>query len=445
MEKIFSRLIRALFCIFFVFGLSSCGLIRSTGEELSTSAGETSIWFTDLINSDENDELKELPEIESKAALQLIEKHNLSGGLGRQFPRIQPAQLKDLIVVSDEDRLTLSAYSLEGDRLWRTLIGEKISGGIGIAQGAILVGTNQAGVYAIDSNSGEPLWQARVSSEVLSPPASSDDVVVVNTVDGKLFGLNLSDGQQKWMIEREVPALTLRGTSTPATGAGVAVSGFANGHLVAVDLQSGIEIWDEVAAFPKGRTELDRLVDADSRVLIDDNIVYSTTFQGRLVAVGLESGSSLWGRNISSLSSVSINRETLFVTDVESNILALDRRSGKTLWKQKDLRGRRLTAPVFYKNYVVLGDPEGYVHILDAENGDILGRDQFDDDPISIDPWVQDDHLYLFNDEGELMVLGTGGEIQSPKGSLFSMPKFSMPKIIGGDGEEEPGVGPKSE
>lgn len=429
--------------------LVACSTLQSVGKgvssSVSNSAADSGVWLSELINGDGEEELTPLPEIDPKVALQLVSKRNLSGDLGRDVPKLYPAHDQDNIIIADANRISLSAYSLEsGDRLWKSLIGKKITGGIGLGEGVVLLGTNDAQVFALNAQSGDILWQSTVSSEVLSIPAASDDVVVVNTVDGKLFGLNLSDGKQKWRIEQEVPALTLRGSAAPTADSGLAVSGFANGHLIAVDLHSGLEVWDTVAAFPKGRTELDRMVDATGRLTLSDGVVYASTFQGRLVAVGLESGTLLWDRNISSFSSAAVGPRSLFVSDARNTVWALDRQSGKTLWKQTALRGRRLTGPAIHENHVVVADGEGYLHILDADTGELIGRHQFDDDPVTIDPWVMNDRLYLFNDAGTLIVANSGGTVESPGKPFFSLP--ALPAILGGkDKSPDPDAKPAPE
>ncbi len=46
----------------------------------------------------------------------------------------------------------------------------KLSGGVGTGEGMLLVGTFKGEVLAFDEKSGNRLWKAQVSTEVLSPP-----------------------------------------------------------------------------------------------------------------------------------------------------------------------------------------------------------------------------------------------------------------------------------
>ena len=59
----------------------------------------------------------------------------------------------------------------------------------------IYMGTIDGRVIAYDRNSGTELWNAQVSSEVLTPPASADGIVVVRCIDGRVFGLDVINGR----------------------------------------------------------------------------------------------------------------------------------------------------------------------------------------------------------------------------------------------------------
>ena len=60
------------------------------------------------------------------------------------------------------------------------------------------MGSSEGDVVALDAADGKQVWKVRVRGEVLAPPAVGSDIVVVRTVDGRLVGLNLQDGQERW-------------------------------------------------------------------------------------------------------------------------------------------------------------------------------------------------------------------------------------------------------
>ena len=44
------------------------------------------------------------------------------------------------------------------------------------------------------------------------------------------------------------------------------------------------------------------------------------------------------------------------------------------MWKQDKLLYRRLTAPVVFDRNIVVGDVEGYLHVLSPVDGTLIGR-----------------------------------------------------------------------
>ena len=80
-------------------------------------------------------------------------------------------------------------------------------------------------------------------------------------------------------------------------------------------------------------------------------------------------------------------------------------RNGGDLWKQDELHQRRLTAPVPVKDKLVLGDLQGYVHVLSQEDGSLLARVEVDDEPIEAAPVIYDDIVYVYTSGGKLAAL----------------------------------------
>ena len=101
-------------------------------------------------------------------------------------------------------------------------------------------------------------------------------------------------------MEQQVPRLSLRGTATPIIAKELAISGFDNGKVMAVSLNTGDTVWDTALASPHGRTELDRLVDIDSAVRVVGDDVFATGYQGRTAMLALDSGQIWWAHDMSS-------------------------------------------------------------------------------------------------------------------------------------------------
>jgi outer membrane protein assembly factor BamB len=334
---------------------------------------------------------------------------SVGSGDEKQFLQLTPVVAEGRVFAAQLDG-TVAAYdAATGERLWAQDTNLNITGGPGTDGDVVVVGTDNGEVAAMLAGGGDRLWQVMVSSEVLSAPQIADDVVVVRTIDGKLFGLDKRTGKRKWIYDRSVPVLTLRGTGAPAVARGLAVNGFDSGRLVAVDLLDGQTVWEARLAVPRGRSELERLVDIDAGPVIVDNTVFAVTYQGRIAALDLLSGDLLWQRDMSSYTGLSFDNDLLYVTDADSQVWAFDRINSASTWRMEKLRARGLTAPAVLGVNVIVGDVEGYVHWLSREDGRQVSRVKVGSAPIFAQPIVANGICYIYDSDGNLSALKPGG------------------------------------
>jgi outer membrane protein assembly factor BamB len=357
-------------------------------------------WFGDDDNSEPPAKLKVFDE---QVQLRSLWKRDTGDGTNEQFVKLVPAIVGDRVYAADRSG-SVRAYELEtGKEIWHQKTGVTISAATGVGEGLVLVGSSEAELVALAADSGEERWRITVSSEILSVPRIYEDVVVVQTVDGNIAGLDAENGESLWIHDRSAPVLTLRGTSTPLVEGGAVLAGFDNGKIAALEVGTGRQLWEAAVAVSHGRTELQRIVDLDADPVLQDGILYVASFQGRLAAINLQDGRLLWNRDMSVYSGIAVDRQQVYVSDADSEVWALDRRSGSSLWKQGELRRRVLTGPAVISGYVAVGDFEGYVHLLSATDGSVVGRIRVDSDGVSAAP------VTLYGDR--LLVLGAGGKL----------------------------------
>ena len=344
-----------------------------------------------------------------KAEIEPIEiwTRNVGDGVSEEFLKLRPAYAGQRLFAAEREG-EVSAYNLQdGNQLWSVRTELDISGGPGVAEGHVLVGTSDGEVVAFEATRGAVKWRARLSSEVLAAPTGAQGIVVARTNDGKLFGLSLSDGKRLWVYDRSVPVLTLRGTSSPVVTGDLVIAGFDSGRLVALRLANGLPVWERRIAMARGRSELERLVDIDADPIVRDGVVYAVSFQGRVMALDLTTGDTIWQRDMSSHSGMGIGPNNVYVTDERSHVWALDRSNSGSLWRQQNLQGRNLTAPGVLSSVVVMADFEGYVHWLSVDDGRIMARTRVGAGVIA-PPVVVDDQVYILDQDGEITAYRAG-------------------------------------
>jgi outer membrane protein assembly factor BamB len=190
---------------------------------------------------------------------------------------------------------------------------------------------------------------------------------------------------------------------------------------MAVNMTDGSLQWETTVTPPHGRTELERLSDIDSSVLVQGQNVYAVGFQGRVAMLAFDTGQVWWSHEMSSYRGMSLDDENIYVATSEGEVVALRAKTGAEVWRQSALLHRRLSTPAAMEAAVVVADFQGYVHWLDKGTGAIIARTKGSKAPVSTPPIVTaPDTLALVNDRGQIAVyraspLASKGKKKAPK------------------------------
>ncbi|WP_372610737.1 outer membrane protein assembly factor BamB [Halomonas sp.] len=349
---------------------------------------------------------KELRSFDARVGLETLWSQNAGSGLGRANYPIAPAREGGLVFAADEGGRLMAFDAANGNRRWQQDLDVAVSSGLTAVAGEVYLGTRNGEVLAVDQNDGEVLWRARVPSEVLAAPQANQALLVVQSVDGSVTALDRASGDERWVYTSSQPSLSLRSNATPRVIDPVTFVGQPNGRLVTLDNRSGQPLMDMVIAVPRGRSDIERLVDlAGQPVLTPDGRLFVTSYNGRLVALVSTSGEVLWEREHSSYLTPIIVGDVLLTVDETSQILALNADNGNEIWRNSDLEGRRLTAPAFAGGNLVVGDFEGYLHLIDVRSGELTGRTRIDSSGISVRPLTEGRQIIVLANDGRLEAL----------------------------------------
>ena len=344
-----------------------------------------------------------LPDFTETASLQQEWSRSVGDGQGEFYNKLIPAIEGNRIFASDLNGEVMAIDRLSGDKIWEKDLGHQVSGAISVNGNLLFVGTLKGKVVALDANTGEPVWSAKVPSEVLAPPVSNGYVVVVQTQDDRVIGLEADTGKRLWISDNTPAVLTLRGTSAPLVTSNLAIAALSSGKVIALDVQNGAPVWQQKVTLPKGRSELERIVDIDGGLLLENGILYVVTYQGRMAALDVESGQIIWQRDSSSYVGLGQGFGSVYVSLASGVVEGVDKNSASAMWSNDQLLRRQLTAPEVISNYVAVGDFEGYVHLLSQADGQYVGREEVDSDGLRVRPLVVDNWIYVFANGGDLV------------------------------------------
>ena len=377
-------------------GLSGCNWIKNLGKKDNVAPPAELVDFTPTIT------------------VEKLWSSGIGDGTGRSGAKMTPAIVSGRIYVAGVDGRVSALDASSGSKVWSEKSGKRTgwfgrggnsvrwSGGPSSNGDLVVVGGLDGQLQGLSASDGAMRWEAEMGAEVISAPAMGDGIVVVRTQDGKVQGLDATTGTRRWVYDESVPALSLRGNASPVIGNGIVYVAFDNGRVIAISLADGSPVWSTPLSLGEGRTEVERLADADGRMVLDGNDLYVASYRGQVAALYADSGRVAWQRDLSSYSGVDVNATALVVTDADGTVWAFDRQSGANLWKQDQLAHRWLSAPAIVGSSVVVGDLDGYLHWLSMDTGALVARERLGRKAIEGAPIAIDGVVYVEDVAGKL-------------------------------------------
>ncbi len=368
---------------------------------------------------------KQLVEITPSVQVQKLWSSRVGDGSGRSGVRLQPTYADGKLYLISTDGKIQALDAATGKTLWKqsTRVGEGIwpfkhkkpgpdaryAGGPSVLGNLLVVGTLDGHVYAMDSATGKQLWSAEVDNEVISPPAIDAGNVYVRTNSGYVYAFDANSGDRKWVYDQaNVPLLSLRGNGPLLAAHGVVMFGSDDGNVISLRGDTGAIQWKLPITKGLGRTDIQKLNDADDTLQLDGSTVYATAYHGELTAIDAAQGQVLWNRAFSSYVGVGVTDKALVGVDDDSLVWAFSKEGGGDLWKQDALQYHWLTAPAIQGNYAVVGGVEGYVQWLDLADGKIAARMRLSKDEIRARPVVNGDTVYVEDVKGHVAAYRIG-------------------------------------
>ena len=298
--------------------------------------------------------------------------------------------------------------------------------------GAVLFGSDDGNVYAVDAATGRQRWMTHTGGPVASTPAVSGGRAFAVSGDGRLYALDARSGEVLWKFatggERRFEAKGLHGMqprtqtfadmydvylSSPLVVDGHVVFGSGDGHVYAVDAASGKLAWkfatgDVVHASPAyadglvvigswdGRlyaldaatgaqrwafqAGLDPLIHNQqgfqSSAAIADGVVYVGCRDGHLYAVDLHTGAPRWnvdteGSWVNSSPAVAQGR-VIFATSDTARYHVVDSATGRPAQPVGSTQAYVFGSPTIAGDTVLLGVLNGTLQVRDRADGHVL-------------------------------------------------------------------------
>lgn len=119
-----------------------------------------------------------------------------------------------------------------------------------VADGRLFVATHCGNLYAIQAESGEPLWRFAAHGPFLQSPAVAGELVVAASADGMLWGLEAATGMRVWQWFGGHAGFS----ASPTIAGPLVLIGTRGGDFVAVSLATGKLVWRQAWKVPIRQT-----------------------------------------------------------------------------------------------------------------------------------------------------------------------------------------------
>jgi eukaryotic-like serine/threonine-protein kinase len=291
------------------------------------------------------------------------------------------------------DAAHAGVFASEGPRQfhrvkWTFPTGNRIVSSPAMQGDTVYFGSDDGNIYAVNATDGRQLWKYATRGAVASSPAVANGIVYAMSYDGHFYALNAKTGALRWKFntagERRFEAKGLHGMtpsaqtffdpydiylSSPVVAAGSVFFGSGDGHLYALDAESGQLRWkfktgDVVHASPA----------------YADGVVYFGSWDSYFYAVDAKTGAQKWRfhggeddvihNQVGFQGSAAVVNGVVYVGCRDSNFYALDAATGAEKWKFNNGGSWVITSPAVVDGKVIFGTSDtALYHVLDAQTG----------------------------------------------------------------------------
>jgi outer membrane protein assembly factor BamB len=230
-----------------------------------------------------------------------------------------------------------SLYALEkrsGRQIWKfTTKGERkydfadyfhsspvLSGGV------LYFGSGDGNFYAVEARSGRLVWSFATGNIIHTTPAISNGQIFFGSFDGHCYALNQANGELLWKFKtvghRFFPSGEVQGS--PAVYKDLVFFGARDYNVYALDQEKGYAHWNK--SFPRGWA---------LAMTVHDSLLYIGSSDERVhIAVDPASGAESWKVTMEFLvfGNDAFTDSLLYVGTTNGKLHAMSLRTGRTLW-----------------------------------------------------------------------------------------------------------------
>lgn len=286
----------------------------------------------------------------------------------------------------------------DGAVLWRFEMLGACEGSPVLAGDELLVGSNDGAMYSIDADTGRLRWRFATTAEIVRPAEVTVDSVYFANADDSVYSLNRANGEQRWRFRREPPGgITASGHAGIIRLGSRIITGFSDGHVVALESADGSVAWDRDTnsdtETAEGASEAHRLIDVDTTPVLAGGSLFVASHVAGLYALDPESGGTRWRNDtLRDIAALATDGRDLFAASSSQGVLRIDPSDGTVVWA-RSVGARGFSDIAVIRGALVVPTSDRALWLLRTRDGEpALG---FGDEGVSALPSIVGDWMFV--------------------------------------------------
>lgn len=315
----------------------------------------------------------------------------------------------------------VSAYDASnGRRIWENQLKAanphwdefSVGGGLAIVGDKLLVSSGFAYLAALKLTDGSQIWRLPVESPLSSSPAIMGNRAFLTSTNNDFYAVDTDTGEVLWNDQALAESARVLSSPSPAVTQDILAVGYSSGELIAYLPANGRRLWTDTLTATGRYTPLSAINDIAGRPSIQDGVVYAASHSGVLTAIDARSGARIWSRTFGSRQGPVIGGDYLFVVSTNGVVACFNKIDGKLAWKRelpefKDgNRENRVvwTGPLLVSGRLVIASSEGDVLALSAQNGETQSELKLGQ-RIFVEPIAAAGKVFVLTDQANLIAI----------------------------------------
>lgn len=287
-----------------------------------------------------------------------------------------------------------------------------LGGGIAYQGGWLFATLSSGEVLGLNAASGTEIWRQSLTRPLRAAPTVAEGKLLVVTADNQLYALDGETGRPMWRHAGFFEGAGLLGGPSPAVDRGVVVVPYSSAEVFALRLDNGRPLWSDTVQRPRRTQALAQINDIDGHPVIDDDQVYVGGYGGLMAAIDVRRGIRSWDIDLTTTSTPWIAGDFIYVLTARGEVACLLRENGRVRWVSPlphltDPEDQT-SLPISWRGPILVGDrlllagSNGQALTMSPYSGEILGRLDLPG-PALVSPIAAGGYVYILTEDAELL------------------------------------------